>query len=784
MTSRIHLFVICVTIATASAATAQESALADALREFDSRVIVVGKVRENPLASMLPRDAKAQLRDANLRDAKAWAAVNTLSDWKAFRKARIEALRKSLGSFPPPPKDLKVRITRSRNHDGFAIDNLVYESRPGVLVAANLYRPIQPKALMSGIVIVLSHQRPKHNGQRQDMAMTWARAGCVVLIPDHLGHGERAVHPFTNAEAYKGAFAVDRQDYWFRHDLGMQLHLIGDSLMGWLTYDLSRGIDVLRAQKGVDPERIILISEPAGGGDVAAVTMAINQRVTDGVITNFGGAQPETAYPLPRDAEQSFEYAGSGSWESTRNLTYSARDGFLHWTIVAGAAPRNIVYNHEFYWDEAADPVWKRLKKVYGLHKLDESLVGVGARGFVVGSPPENWHWLPTNRALLYPIFERWFGIPNPKTEYNNRRPENELLCFTEDTRHPPVHELIARLGNERADAARTKLAALKPDARRAQLRKDWAKLLGDVEPAAGVRRIGPEQDDAVFERMRVERHHLSVEPGILVPMILLVPPQGKREKVPLVVGVAQAGKQEFLHKRADTIAALLRNGIAVALPDVRGTGETSPGATRDRGSPSTSISATGLMTGQTLLGGRVRDLRTVVRYLKQHPELDTKRIALWGDSFTEPIDPDRNWKVPHGVDNRPVSCEPLGGLLALLGGIYEDDVRVVYANGGLASYTTALSSPFCYLPHDAVVPGALTAGDVSDIAAALAPRPIRLTGLVDGVNRRIGRLPAEKLFEPTRSAYRTAKAEDVLTLEPSAPAAKELARWFADQLR
>ena len=34
-------------------------------------------------------------------------------------------------------------------------------------------------------------------------------------------------------------------------------------------------------------------------------------------------------------------------------------------------------------------------------------------------------------------------------------------------------------------------------------------------------------------------------------------------------------------------------------------------------------------------------------------------------------------------------------------------------------------------------VPGVLTAGDLPDIAAAIAPASVRVEGLVDGVNRR-----------------------------------------------
>jgi hypothetical protein len=288
---------------------------------------------------------------------------------------------------------------------------------------------------------------------------------------------------------------------------------------------------------------------------------------------------------------------------------------------------------------------------------------------------------------------------------------------------------------------------------------------------------------DEMIGRVRLERHHLRVEPGIVVPLIVLVPPHRDGAKAPLVIGLAQEGKQALLNKRADQIAALLTRGIAVALPDLRGIGETSPGPGRDRRAPVTSVSATGLMTGNTLLGARLRDLRAIHRYLKRHPALDEKRIALWGDSFIDPYPEDFNGRVPHGIDGRPEPCEPLGGLLAMLAALYEDDIRAVYVHGGLSSWTTALADPFCHLPHDVVVPGALTAGDVCDLAAALAPRPLRIAGMVDGGNRRLTRLPTEKAYAPTRAAYRAAGAEMSLILEPAAPSAGDLARWLLANL-
>jgi hypothetical protein len=48
------------------------------------------------------------------------------------------------------------------------------------------------------------------------------------------------------------------------------------------------------------------------------------------------------------------------------------------------------------------------------------------------------------------------------------------------------------------------------------------------------------------------------------------------------------------------------------------------------------------------------------------------------------------------------------------------------------------LSSPFCYIPHDTVVPGAISTGDLPVLAEVLGSEKLRLVGLVDGLNRRV----------------------------------------------
>ncbi len=688
-------------------------AQAEELRDFDARVLPAEQPR------MLSRDARARIEAANRRESEAWAAISTKAQWEAYRDPRIAELRRSLGADEAVPHDLKVRVTRTHEGTGHRIENLVFESRPGLLVTANLYVPVPDRASMPGILIVHSHHNPKTQSELQDMGVTWARLGCFVLVMDQVGHGERRQHPFVDASSYPGSYRVSRQDYFFRYVVGLQLYLVGESMVGWMAWDLMRGVDVLLARQGIDPKRIILMGSVAGGGDPAAVAAAIDPRITAAIPFNFGGPQPETKYPLPDDVESSFNYAGGGSWESTRNLRLSARDGFLPWVIVGSLAPRRLGYGHEFSWDRERDPVWKRLEKVYGFYDASDGLAAAKGRGLLQGQPPEASHCNnigPIHRQGIYAALQKWFAIPAPEKDSEERRPASDLACLTPEFKPRAVHDLA------------------KDRIRKAQdLKTSWAKLLGDIEPAASAK-VTPSEPrkagDIVIERLTLEP-----EPGIVVPMLLLLPPKAEGKR-PVVIAVAQGGKQEFLKKRTADIAALVNGGAAVCLPDLRGTGETRPGDGRGRGSEATSIAATELMLGRTLVGLRLRDLRSVIRHLATRADVDPKRVALWGDSFASPNPPDRRFEMPLEVDGQPAAAEPLGALVALFGALYEENVAAVYVRGGLDSYRSILDSFFCSVPFDAIVPGALTVSDLSDVAAALAPRPVRIEASVDGWNR------------------------------------------------
>jgi cephalosporin-C deacetylase-like acetyl esterase len=764
-----------------------ENGLARQLRDLDAKVFLADGTRAKALAEMLARDVRARLQAANLRENEAWRKVSSRPDWENYRDVRLQALRASLGRFPPAPKDLKVRVTRTLDGDGYLIDNLVFESRPGLVVTANLYAPAQPSRSMPGILISHSHHNPRTQGELQDMGMTWARQGCLVLVMDHLGHGERRQHPFSSRSDYPHPFRPDRQDYYFRYNAGLQLHLVGESLMGWMVWDLMRGVDLLLSRPGIDPKRLILLGSVAGGGDPAAVTAALDTRVQAVVPFNFGGPQPD--YAIPVDAERDFYYFGMAEWESTRCLRLDARDGFAQWLIVASVAPRRLIYAHEFAWDRARDPAWPRLQQVYAWYGASDQLASASGRGTLRGSPPESSHCNnigPLHRSQIYPTLKRWFNMAVPE-EYSKRRTPEELRSLTpaviKESGIRPLHELASDVGATRVAEARTRRAGLSPQERRKQSRAAWARLLGDVEPRANPTVL--EHRKQQMSKVTVEYLAMGLERDILLPLVLLVPPHKPEARPPVVLALAQGGKQAFFKDRSQALAELLDGGAAVCLADVRGTGETKPAndSRRYRGS-STSLSATEWLLGQTLVGSRLRDVRTVLRYLQGRADLDGRRVALWGDSFAASNPMSANLAVPLDAEPFPPQTEPLGGLLALFGALFEDEVRAIYVHGGLTGYQSLLQSPFCYVPHDAVIPGALTEGDLCDLAAVLAPCPLWMDGLVDGRNRGVSANELAKIFAVTQEAYRSRKAESYLRLSAEATAESSAAGWVVQQLR
>lgn len=707
------------------------------------RVFSAEQRKQMDLADMLDRYTEKRGEEMIQAEAKAWEKVHTLADWERFRDSRLKALKDSLQPFPERAP-LDVHVTSEYRGDGYRRQNIVYQSQPGIWVTANLYLPAEPREKMPGIIIIHSLHGPKAQFEMQDMGILWAREGCAVLEMDQIGYGERIQ-----------TYPWDRSNYHSRYTMGEQLYLTGSSLMTWMYWDIDRGVDLLWQRPDIDQKQIIMLGGVAGGGDPAAVVAALDPRITADVPFNFGVVNPM----------HSGEF---GDWSSIRALRLSLAGQFLPWFICASVAPRYFVFSHEIEWAIgrgsgvapgiglmgialADNPAWIRYQKVWGLYHATDHLAEAHGFGLFPG-PGEAWTIGPSQRRSLGPTLEKWFGIPvswedQESTRYENlakrpspnRQPVSDLAVLTPavaaELHEKTVAEVTLAQGSEQVKAARDRLAALAPGERSDWLRANWKKKMGgDIEP-------NPHPEATVewtkeMPEAKVEAISLVTEPGIVAPLFLMLPHSHDRARLPVVVGVSEEGKDLFLDKRGPQIEALLESGYAVCLPDVRGTGETSPGGLHEPDGAEIIIGAADYMLGETLLGQRLKDLRTVLAYLRLRTELDPRRIGLWGDSFSPPnpahilLNESPQYQIGPQIQQL---AEPLGEMLAMLGAIYEPDVKTIFVHGGLASFLSMLHDGFPYVPQDVIVPDVLKLGDIGAIAAALEPRSVRLEAMVNG---------------------------------------------------
>jgi dienelactone hydrolase len=751
-----------------------------------TRVLSDEQRKEMTLSGMLDRnihDRTLKFLEEERRD---WDRVQALQDWEKFRQQRKNALSASIGEFPQR-RPLATHVMKVFRGDGYRREDLVFQSQPGVWVTANLYLPAESKGRMPGIVIAHSLHAAKTQFELQDMGMLWAREGCAVLVMDLAGFGERI-------EGYPWS----RDGYHSRYITGMQLYLVGESLIKWMVWDLIRGIDLLAGREDIDNQQIILLGSVAGGGDPAAITAALDSRVAAVVPFNFGESTPEIPRFIPEKNQWPLELAdpGLGDWDTTRCLRRAVVDQFLQWTICAMAAPRRFVYSYELGWNVKDLPAWSRYTKVYDLYHATDHLADAHGFGPFPG-PGECWNIGPAQRRSLYPTLERWFGIPLPlndmrssiranlSIEPSDRRPEAELQVLTPATASElhmrTIHEIAREMARHKIESARATMAGLTVEKKREWLESQLASRLGNIEPIPHPQaevHWSKKLPDATVEGITVK-----VEPNITVPLLVFRPgiTSGSRPRV--VVGVAEAGKAGFLEQRPNEISALLRKGIAVCLPDVRGTGEATPDGRRDPENDENMQAVNEEMLGETLVGRRLKDLRSVLAYLRGREDLDAKRLGLWGESLT-PVNPARLvedelplWTVGPQIQQQG---EPLGGMLALLTALYEPTVRAVAVRGGLISFTSILEDAFAYIPADITVPGFLEAGDLADVEVAIAPRPLLLENLIDGKNRMVAETQARDELRPVSEAYRSAQGNFELRADQQA---SSIAGWLAGHL-
>lgn len=124
--------------------------------------------------------------------------LENVTDWPAAQAEMRRQLFEMLGLQPLPARsDLKAEITGTIERDGVIVEKIVFQSKPGLYVTANFYRPVKQEAPLPTILYVCGHGGVKIDGVSYGNKTTYqhhgnwfAKNGYTCLILDTLQLGE------------------------------------------------------------------------------------------------------------------------------------------------------------------------------------------------------------------------------------------------------------------------------------------------------------------------------------------------------------------------------------------------------------------------------------------------------------------------------------------------------------------------------------------------------------------------------------------------------------------
>jgi dienelactone hydrolase len=200
------------------------------------------------------------------------AAIRTVADLVALRAHVCGTLRDGIGDFPARTP-LDVRQTGQLSRPNYVIEKLIFQSRPGFFVTANLYRPKSTSVRRPAVVQVCGHyMEGKATADYAKACAALAMKGFVVLIIDPPGQGERVtLHDASGKPFFKSATG--------EHVVaGGPTILLGRTLANYMIWDVVRAFDYLETRGDVDAGRMGLFGH-SGGGMLTLLTSPLEPRI-------------------------------------------------------------------------------------------------------------------------------------------------------------------------------------------------------------------------------------------------------------------------------------------------------------------------------------------------------------------------------------------------------------------------------------------------------------------------------------------------------------------------
>ncbi len=292
---------------------------------------------------------------------------STQKEWMKRAELIKEHILKGSGlSIFPEKCPLHPIIGKTRTYDGYQVQNVAFESLPGVYVTGSLYKPTVSSGKLPGIISPHGHwSKPgdvgRYRPDAQKRFAAFARMGAMVFAYDMVGYGQMG-------------------ELGWKHDHPEVLKL--------QLWNSIRCLDFILGM-GADPEKIACTGA-SGGGTQTFLLTAVDQRVKVSVPVVmvsahfFGGCVCESGMPIHKDV--GFQ---------TNNVE-----------IAACAAPRPmLLVSDGGDWTKNNPEVeMPHLKYIYKLFGKDDLVQNIHL--------PNDKHGYDINkRAAVYPFLAKYLGL-------------------------------------------------------------------------------------------------------------------------------------------------------------------------------------------------------------------------------------------------------------------------------------------------------------------------------------------------------------------------------------
>ncbi|MBR4654090.1 MAG: acetylxylan esterase [Kiritimatiellae bacterium] len=282
---------------------------------------IFGEAAFSPLLANMPLIDEIAAQDKAADDAV--AAISTSEELKAKQAAWRAWWLDALGGMPKRTP-LNARVVGTVQCEGFRLENIIFESEPGMYVTAHLAMPeVRTRGNASPPPVVLMPLGHSDTGilnprYAAHLAMT-ARAGFAAFAWDPISQGERR-------QACDKKYDYTDNCSTEHARLGARSWLVGWNFARFRIWDAVRAIDYVESRTDLDCSKLGIMGT-SGGGTMSAYMQAFDPRIKVAFPSCYISSLREVIGARGcHDAEQFF-------WNMLPN-------GFNHAALLAMGQPR------------------------------------------------------------------------------------------------------------------------------------------------------------------------------------------------------------------------------------------------------------------------------------------------------------------------------------------------------------------------------------------------------------------------------------------------------------